>query len=67
MSLPQARGQEGRGRPPAQPAAALVRLWRWWRTPWYKRPGRLRQIEEDMYYEQADRDGVEYPPQYRGR
>jgi hypothetical protein len=26
---------------------------------------RLDHIEEDMYYEQADRDGVEYPPQWR--
>jgi hypothetical protein len=27
---------------------------------------RLDQIAEDMYYEQADRDGCEYPPQWRG-
>lgn len=28
---------------------------------------RLDRIAEDMYYEQADRDGCEYPPQWRGR
>ena len=27
---------------------------------------RLDQIAQDMYYEQADRDGCEYPPQWRG-
>lgn len=26
---------------------------------------RLDKISEDMYYEQADRDGCEYPPQWR--
>lgn len=47
----------------------LKRFWRWYRTPWYLRPGynRRRQLEEDLYYEQADRDGCEYPPQWRGR
>jgi type II secretory pathway pseudopilin PulG len=28
---------------------------------------RMDQIEKEMYYEQAERDGVEYPPQWRGR
>lgn len=27
---------------------------------------RLNDIAEDMYYEQAERDGVDYPPQWRG-
>lgn len=26
----------------------------------------LDQIAEDMYYEQADRDGCDHPPQWRG-
>jgi hypothetical protein len=27
---------------------------------------RLDQISREMYYEQAERDGCEYPPQWRG-
>ncbi|MFL5861167.1 MAG: hypothetical protein ACJ780_10340 [Solirubrobacteraceae bacterium] len=34
---------------------------------WQRQSDRLRDIERDMYYESADRDGCEYPPQWRGR
>lgn len=38
----------------------------WWRKlKWKFSSDRLDQIAEDMYYEQAERDGCEYPPQYR--
>ena len=27
---------------------------------------RLYEINKEMYYEQADRDGCDYPPQFKG-
>lgn len=46
----------------------MRRLINWWRAFKYAwSADRQREIDEAMYYEQADRDGCEYPPQYRGR
>lgn len=44
-----------------------MRLLRWWRNlRWKFSSDRLYEINREMYYEQAERDGVDYPPQYRG-
>ncbi len=42
---------------------ALVRWFRYLRGL----SARMDQIAEEMYYEQAERDGVEHPPPWRGR
>lgn len=42
----------------------LLSLIRKWRYAWSS--DRQREIDEAMYYEQADRDGCDYPPQWRG-
>jgi hypothetical protein len=34
---------------------------------WQRQSDRMDEIARDMYYESADRDGCEYPPQWRGR
>lgn len=45
----------------------MRRILQWWRNlRWQFSRDRLDEIERDMYYEQADRDGCEYPPQWRG-